>query len=299
MSADHHCYPLFGLMHDTASVCAEWKAKLRQYRSGLPIDLNEIQIFINRAEEIDQGLENWTETLPIEFYYEKYPSTLTSHSSWLNPLLTAKGAPELGHRYATFGIAARWTIWRTTRLILNANTLEMCRKMCDAPPLGADVGVPINMHRRRRLISKMLVLGGEICEAAISQFTASIPAHPEPETSLDVPGVRGFSLLWPLFIAGMFYKWPSLQKLDVNHRGDWIRKALLFIQEELSIKKAEAFLTAIEKGIPILGRDRLIRPPTPEPMHIFQDSARSLPTSPYPEMAYFQHTFVQKDIFSF
>jgi hypothetical protein len=286
-------------MYESASVCAEWKTRLQQYRSGLPIDLNEIQRFINKAEEIDQGLEKWTETLPIEFYYEKYPTTLTSCSSWLNPLLTAKGAPEVGHRYSSFGIAARWTIWRTTRLILSGNMLEMCRTMCDAPPLGFDAGVPINMHRRRKLISRMLVLGGEICEAAISHFTSSIPAHPEPETSLDVAGMRGFSLLWPLFITGMFYKWSSLQELDVNHRGDWIRRVLLFIQEELSIKKVEAFLNTIEKGFPFRARDRLLRPPTPEPMHTFQDSALNLPASPYPEVAYFQHTFVENNVVTF
>lgn len=291
MAPKHHAYELYGWMYETAYVCADWKHKLRAYRKGLPIDINEVQSFITRAEKIDAGLEKWSESAPVELHYEKYPTTLTSCSNWLNPLMTAEGAPEVGHRYSSFAIAARWTFWRTTRLILNGNALEMCRTMTEAPPLGFDAGVPINMHRRRQLISRMLVLASEICEAAISHFTTSIPAHPDAETSIDVPGMRGFALLWPLFIAGMFYKWSRIQELDVNHRGNWIRRALQFIQEELSIKKAEAFLYTIDKGWPFHARDKLQRPPTPAPFMVFQGSEKDLQDSLYPNLECIRHDF--------
>ena len=288
-------------MYNAACICADWKAVLKEFRSGRLVDIDEIQSFISRSEDLDSALEKWSENLSEEFDYEKFPITLTSSSGWLNPLLIAPGAPEVGHRYKNFGVVARWTFFRTTRLILNGNMLEMCRALSDAPPLGLDVGMPINIHRRRKIASRMLDLANNICEAAISHFTIAIPAHLDADTSIDVPGMRGYSLLWPLFVAGMFYKWTSLHALDVNNRKEWIKTALLFIQNQLSIQKAGAFLRTLELGY-VSGSSAKTRGYLPEAEARSAEQKRyiipDLPVSPYPEIEFFEHTFTSTPILS-
>jgi len=286
-------------MYDAACICADWKATLKDFRSGLPVDINDIQSYISKSEDIDIRFEKWTETLPEEFNYDKFPLTLTSFWSWLNPLLRAPGAPEVGHKYSNFGVVARWTGWRTTRLILNGNMLEMCRTISDPPPHGLDVGMPINIHRRTKIVSRMLSIANSICEAAISHFTIAIPAHPEADTSIDVPGMRGYSILWPLFIAGKFYKWANLHQLGVNDRREWVKAALLFIQDQLSIQKAGAFNRALESGH--VQESRIKEQGSPPEVEARSEGALhriipDLPASPYPESEFFEHIFTSNPV---
>jgi len=286
-------------MYDAACLCADWKATLKDFRSGQSVDINEIQSYIAKGEDIDTRFERWMETLTEEFNYEKFPLTLTPHWSWLNSLLTAPGAPKVGHRYSNLSVAARWTGWRTTRLILNGNMLEMCRTMSDAPPHGLDMEMSINIHRRTKIVSRMLSLANSICEAAVSLFTIAIPAHPEADTSIDIPAMRGYSILWPLFIAGKFYKWASLHQLSVNHRREWVKATLLFIQDQLSIQKAGAFNRALEgwhvqnNHTKEHGYPPEVKVPDEEAiLNIIPD----LPASPYPESEFFELRFTSNPI---
>lgn len=241
---DQYSYRLLNAMYDVAVYCATWKTKSMEFLTLRTYDPTFVENLIAEGQKLDQRLQEYADSLPEPLGYTKVLTSTVHQVHWLLPLLKGPGAPEYLHRYKDFSIAAGWNSYRTTRLILNGNLIEMCKSMKDV--MGADTNL---LYRKAE--HRIIVCTDEICEGTIACFVDRQNSHQPPiDSTLELPGMRGYAILWPLFMAGMYITWAGDQALDVNNRSPWIREALRFIQKELGINKAAAFLETIERGLP-------------------------------------------------
>jgi hypothetical protein len=229
-------YRLVDLMYETASLCGLWKKKLREFKRDNSFDEALIQDFINRTVALDVCFDHSIEDIPPESKYTEEPISSLQHLRWLRLLLATPGCPKFSHRYSSYGEAVRWNFFRTTRLVLNGNLLEMlCQMPASTPSL-------FNLHETTS--TRIQTIADEICSCILAHL--AFPLNNEGDSTLDIPGLRGYSLLWPMFMVGMHIKWGGGQKLDVNGTAGWVQVALKYVHDELSILKAHAFLDTIK-----------------------------------------------------
>jgi hypothetical protein len=236
---------LLGLMHKTATVCGEWSLSQKEHADDLEQLLSDSSSFMEKAQGLDMELENFMESRSSEWTVTTVSVADVDMPSWLSALYQAPGAPTSILSTRSFNIAHRCNYWRATRLVL-------CCTMLSAIDLQLSVAIPTAAQTddlttiQTLLELRILGLIDNICDAFFFIFTLELNGKPKANTIDEVCGLRGFTLLWPLYRAGMCFKRSSLKAMDIYGRGGWIRTAMKFLADELCIAKAQAFLNNMD-----------------------------------------------------
>ena len=227
-------------MYETAELASEWEMTCKGFQLTKLYDVEITQNFIDRTSTLDFKFDLWAERGFTESPYTKEPISSLPDMPWLKTLLGGPGCPERIHDCRDFGEAVQWNFFRTTRLVLYAIMLEMCRCMPEDSSASLEVF-------RRKVELGMITCVDEICENTLGHYTYPLKTKTTERLSIvDVPGIRGYALIWPLVMAGVYISQAGGHKLDVHNRVPWIRKALRFVSDELSIKRAMSFMDSIE-----------------------------------------------------
>jgi hypothetical protein len=191
-----------------------------------PTDRNHLQGLLQNALNLDVEFESWAVALPAAWKYDVKPNTAelrqTYSNKWQELVLASKGAPSEIHTYTNLKRCSIWGYYRTSRLFLVRDLLEIINWMSRMPlleptwtsqqhPMGSAHG-PVSpelhaneshgtslanhaLERHYALASNHLVhLLEETCSSILGSFTVAM----YKKTLDDVMGLKGHIVLWPL-----------------------------------------------------------------------------------------------------
>ncbi|KAF2403388.1 hypothetical protein EJ06DRAFT_519213 [Trichodelitschia bisporula] len=95
---------------------------------------------------------------------------------------------------------------------------------------------------RRRLRT----LVDAICAATLPHFVSPLRGQDAPREVADMPSMRGYVPIWPLWCAGMCMKEDGIEGLEMDGKGaarlEWMKAVMRVVRDEFGVSKAEAFL---------------------------------------------------------
>jgi hypothetical protein len=191
----------------------------------LPASRSELRTIFNAALDLDTEFQDWESMLPANWRVQAEPNTVdirnTYDTRWRNLMLGSRGAPEDIHSYPSLRRCTGWQFYRTSRIFLLRDLLEMLNWMSrlreqysrgdhaqnlsagDWKGDGCDLLDDFELRQHRSLITANMVRTIEkSCSAVIGNFTC--PIHGKCDE--DVSGVRGMILLWSLGIIDSVLK---------------------------------------------------------------------------------------------
>jgi hypothetical protein len=238
---------ILGLMHMTATVCSEWTDIQNEYADDLQQFLSRSRSFMERAQSLDAELENWAETRSPEWKTFTTDMADVAIPTWLTKLYQAPGAPTSILSAKSFNVAHRWNYWRAMRLCLSYNMLAAIDlQLSVAAQTTTTTQIEDLITTQTLLELRILGLIDNLCDAFYANLTMELTEKPEANTIDEVCGLRGYTMLWPLYRAGMCFRRKNLKTMDISNRSEWIRAALKFLAEDLCIAKAQAFLNNVD-----------------------------------------------------
>jgi hypothetical protein len=233
------------LNYQTAVICAEWTETWRACITDEPRLLAESLQFMQKFQQLDSQFDVWMQTSrPVDWVMEKVHAPERGMPGWLRPLYDYPGAPTVFHNYENYYVVHRWTNMRATRIVI----LEKILTTVDILDTGA-ISEEARQHFgsvKNELETRLIQIVDSVCEAVYSMLTIPLCEKPEAQSVTEVVGLRGYSLLWPLYKSGMVMRRASLRKRDVHGTAGWLRRALQFVADEVGIGKAQAFLNNID-----------------------------------------------------
>ncbi|QDS69704.1 hypothetical protein FKW77_009800 [Venturia effusa] len=233
-----------GLMYETTNFVAEWNERKRD------CDKDALLLFsrghIKDAQDLDARLVSWMKSRPVAWDVQKLDNCPEVVPHWLEGLYTSKGAPSTIHKYSAFNIAHRWAFWRSTRLTLYGALVDAV--VLQTANSRTDEERAENISTQQVLQARMYDLVDDLCQSMFAAFVVQIPGKPQSKSPSveEVPGVRAYAVMWPLYRAGMTLKRESMRRLDIHHRFEWVRSALQFLNQEMAVAKAKAFLDNLD-----------------------------------------------------
>lgn len=237
---------ILAVNYETAVVCAEWTETKTTYTADEPQLSAKSLPFIQKFQQLEAQLDTWMQAnIPADWAVEKINAPERGLAGWLNELYQFPGAPTIFHRYENFYLVHRWMTLRATRIVIVENTLSAVNIQVSSRAITEE-SRQYFISLKDGLEVRLLNLVDEVCEAVYSALTLPLHGKPEARTVTEVAGVRGYSLLWPLYKAGVAMRRASLQQHDVRGTAGWIRRALQFAANDVGIGKAQAFLDNID-----------------------------------------------------
>lgn len=183
------------------------------------VDLQEI---LQTALDLDGEFQAWETTIPPSWRYQLDPNTpeirSTYDAKWQKLVLGSRGAPEEIHSYSSLKICWVWGFYRTSRIFLLRDLLEILNWMFRLPEPDPFV-LPMDMTRNGSSFTAvsndpsvidldnmalrirhsfatvhMVNIIEKSCSAILGNFT--VPMY--TKSSEDVAGIRGYVCLWAL-----------------------------------------------------------------------------------------------------
>jgi hypothetical protein len=229
----------------TAELCANWREDHAMYIDNEGQLVAKAASFVTKSLEFDEEMVTWMKASPEAQNVLVLENCDSNVPTWLRSLYSSPGAPAALQKYADIHVSHRWQYWRATRLTLLSAALTATETL-----LSSSESVSLQEHNellKSTLELRMLDLIDDICEGAFTAFTISVPGKPEPQRIADVPGIRGYQLVWPLFRAGLCLKRPSLRQLDSNGRLKWICSTMSSIKNDLGFIRVQNFVNTLER----------------------------------------------------
>jgi hypothetical protein len=216
-------FAIVRLMESEVNVHARWH-KIKN-DPILPASRSELRTIFNAALDLDTEFQDWESTLPTDWCVQTEPNTVdirnTYDTRWRNLMLGSRGAPEEIHRYPSLRRCTGWQFYRTSRIFLLRDLLEMLNWMSRLRERhsrseyaqdistggwkgdGCDLLDDLELQQHRTFITAHMVRTIEkSCSAVIGNFTC--PIHGKSDE--DVSSVRGMILLWSLGIIDSVLK---------------------------------------------------------------------------------------------
>jgi hypothetical protein len=236
---------LLGLMYRTGTLTGEWNQLQKELANDPHQLLNESFKFVEKAQALDAEMDEWMKVRPPEWSVSRTDILAAAIPPWLHELYQVPGAPLSVLGPSSFYIAHRLNYWRVTRLVLNQSMLQAVDlQLSVATPTTSQTTDFTTVQQLLELSAMDLI--GEICDAFHACMTLPLNDKPEAETTDEVCGIRGYTLLWPMYRAGMCFKRPALKEMDIYGRYGWVKAALKFLADDICIAKAQAFLDNVE-----------------------------------------------------
>lgn len=219
---------LLRLIHSEAHVHADW-LQVKQ-NAILPASRHDLQELVQNALDLDAEFQAWESALPRFWLYQVERNTPDARATyepiWRNLILGSRGAPAEIHTYSHLKRCWIWMYYRTSRVFLLRDLLEMLNWMLNLPepeptaaprnfgwPPGELSGIPkqpasallgnVGLRIHHTFATNHLVnIIEKACSAVISHFTVAIYG----KSTQDPAGMRGYTLLWPLGIMDAVLK---------------------------------------------------------------------------------------------
>ena len=198
------------LIHREAQLHAKWyevKSSPTQ-----PSSRQELQAIMQEALELDGEFQSWEGMVPSTWRYQMERNTPQARSTydpkWRDLILDGTGAPEEIHSYPSLKRCWIWMFYRTSRLFLLRDLVEILNWMFRLPEVGttgpsinqpsATASTPLDnvalsIHHSFAT-THLVTLIEKICSAILGSFTVPIPG----KSNDDVVGMRGYICVWPL-----------------------------------------------------------------------------------------------------
>lgn len=213
-----------GLIWKSAQLHAMWHETKRSVPQ--PSNRLELQEILQLALDLDAEFQVWESDLPSPWKYAMEPNSPESQvkysSKWQRLILTSHGAPAKIHSYTTLKVCSMWGYYRTSRMFLLRDLLEMLNwmsRLSETEPRTSltrtwrrlAYSLPDNeqfadeqtvtalddttMRLLRSSVTKSLIQTvEETCSSILGTLT--VPVHGKSPD--DVMGMRGHVIVWPL-----------------------------------------------------------------------------------------------------
>jgi hypothetical protein len=209
-----------------AQLHARWH-EIKQ-NATLPTCRYDLQELLQVALDLDAEYQAWEDALPSAWQYETKLNTPEARSAystkWQKLVLTCKGAPEEIHTYSNLKRCSLWGYYRTSRIFLLRDTLEILNWMFRLPATkqslpprsGQGITVPaisntttsteksritsLNDLELRNLQSAALTRMIDVIEQSCAVILGSFTVPMYKKSPEDVMGMRGHIVLWSLGI---------------------------------------------------------------------------------------------------
>lgn len=209
---------VIGLFWKVARLHSQW-LDIRQDESP-PCRREDLRLILQTALDLDAEYQLWESFLPPSWIYQAQSNTQDARSvyntKWRRLILEGRGAPTEIHTYPHLRRCYIWSFYRTTRILLLRDTLEIINYASRLPaaeieyePLpptmsGSDETtlerIPILLDNESFIIYHfsttecLIDVVEKSCSAVLANFTVPIYGK-DPG---DVMGLRGLSLQWIL-----------------------------------------------------------------------------------------------------
>lgn len=161
------------------------------------------------------------------------------------------GRPSVVHTYRSLSVAGGWNLFRVARLTLNQSIVDYVGWILSSIPLVHNPFEPLLLQvedpRSFQAVQRQLrksqhtitIMIDGIFASVYSHLQISIDGKPNPDTSRDVPAIRGMLLLWPLHAAvNAMANNAAKSNADEVQRSIWLKRLLNFISYDLNIAQA-------------------------------------------------------------
>lgn len=209
------------LIHREARLHAKWH-EIKQ-SANPPTTRRDLAELLQAALDLDQKYQAWEANIPHIWRYQMEPNTpevrARYDSKWQRLVLEGQGAPEEIHSYSNLKRCWVWGFYRTSRMFLLRDLLEILNWMFRLPeadpvmvaPLSPNFASPFpledevapvtfdsaSLHTHHSFATAHLVAVIEkSCSAILGSFT--VPVY--GKSYEDIMGMRGYVNLWPLGI---------------------------------------------------------------------------------------------------
>lgn len=179
---------------------------------------------------IDHKLEDWKSELPDSWNFRSYRSLVPGTNS------EAGGQMFQYDEYPDFWVASTWNNYRTVRILIHESIMTTTMKYgTDEEQTGLKHSAKILAEMTNGICSSVPYIMGDRCSRRYSR--GSLEAA-RPDLRRAKPG--GFTLLWPLFLAG------SLSTTPKEQRG-WIARVLRELGLRMGIQLAISMAIKLEQ----------------------------------------------------
>lgn len=226
------CQPLDSVFSQgITSACVDPERRLLSLASGIPelqhqsIDLEHLEIIeieklSNNANALSVKLSFWASTIPPSWNYVTALRINDGASSGYSPCII--------HKYRHHYIGRVWNFYRVSQLILQSIRLRAATFL-PATPSHIEIGQKLSALVDDICATVPYLLGADLekmnldfTEKSTRQDPGQIPSS--AAKSIGVAEVKGFSLIWPLFVASSASRIPQAQR-------EWMRKQLHLLAE--------------------------------------------------------------------
>lgn len=209
------------LIHREARLHAKWH-EIKQ-SANPPTTRRDLAELLQAALDLDQKYQAWEVNIPTIWRYKMEPNSpevrATYDGRWQKLVLNSRGAPEEIHSYSNLKRCWVWGFYRTSRIFLLRDLLEILNWMFRLPeadpvmaaPLSSSFASPfplenevapvtfdstsLRVHHSFATVHLVNIIE-KSCSAILGSFT--VPVY--GKSYEDVMGMRGYVNLWPLGI---------------------------------------------------------------------------------------------------
>ncbi|KAF2622221.1 hypothetical protein BU25DRAFT_352660, partial [Macroventuria anomochaeta] len=209
------------LIHREARLHAKWH-EIKQSATP-PTNRRDLAELLQAALDLDQKYQAWEVNIPLIWRYRFEPNTpevrATYDGKWQRLVLSSRGAPEEIHSYSNLKTCWVWGFYRTSRIFLIRDLLEILNWMFRLPeanpvtvaPLSPNFASPFALENELAPVTfdsaslrvhhsfatvQLVNIIEKSCSAILASFT--VPVY--GKSYEDVMGMRGYVNLWPLGI---------------------------------------------------------------------------------------------------
>lgn len=221
------CQPLDSVFSQGITpTCEDPERRLLSLASDIPglqyqgIDLEQLEIIdieklSHNANALSVKLSTWASTIPPSWHYVT--------ALRINDGASSEYSPCIIHKYRHHYIGRVWNFYRVSQLIL----LSICLRAAaflSATTIHIEIGQKISALVDDICATVPYLLGADLDKMNLD-FTGSNTRQDLSRRSssgaktIGVAEVKGFSLIWPLYVASSASQIPQAQR-------DWMRKQL-------------------------------------------------------------------------
>ncbi|KAH6970230.1 hypothetical protein DER45DRAFT_551639 [Fusarium avenaceum] len=249
------CQPLDSVFSQGITpTCEDPERRLLSLASGIPelqhqsIDLEElekieIEELSQNADALSVKLSTWASTIPPSWHY------VTALK--INDGASSEYSPCIIHKYRHHYIGRVWNFYRVSQLILQSIRLRAAALLPDTTR-HIEIGQEISALVDEICATVPYLLGADLDKMNLNFTGKSTRQDPSRRfssgaKSIGVAEVKGFSLIWPLYVASSAPQIPQAQR-------EWMRKQLHLLAEN-GVPMAQTVCTSESQML--LGRSEM------------------------------------------
>ncbi|PVH90229.1 hypothetical protein DM02DRAFT_61387, partial [Periconia macrospinosa] len=211
------------LVHREAELHARWHET--KHSLDPPRSRADLCQFLQTALELDADFQLWESTVPSGWRYQMERNTAHARATydpkWRDLFLGSRGSPQEIHTYSKLKRCWTWVFYRTTRILVLRDLLEILNWMFKLPPI--DEFVNLHPHSPPSQSSKRTSIALDNASLQINHgfATTHLVNMVEKSTAAmfgifnvsvygkidqDLVGMRGYQMTWPLGIIDAVLK---------------------------------------------------------------------------------------------